>query len=270
MNVVVNMLLQCGVRAVYGDDEVLRIEGLSANHNTDASDAAGAPAREVLVRCKNDHRVAMTAAVLAVGLKAQGICHLEIAIDDLRCVDKTYPTFWKDMNTKFGLDVAVRHADNGVHDCAVNVGTDADTNTPPCHPALPPICLLGLPGSGKSALAGPLATQFGLELIDVDAEISKRIAPLTISDLTTDTAKHPDGFQRFRDIERDVLVSVLARSNVVVDCGGGAVEHNADIFRNHVVSIWVKRPVERVGGHRRSHRFFHHKQGAVREGSSAP
>ena len=130
--------------------------------------------------------------------------------------------------------------------------------------------MLGLPGSGKSALAGPLATQFGLELIDVDAEITKRIAPLTISELTTDTTKHPDGFQRFRDVELDVLVSVLARSNVVVDCGGGAVEHNADIFRDHVVSIWVKRLVARVWDSIAARTGFFITSKAHRGGASAP
>ena len=150
----VNMLLQSGIRAVYGADEVLRIAG-----STPGILAEGGAAREVLVGCKKDHRVAMTAAVLAVGLHAQGASHLEVAVDDMRCVDKTYPTFWKDMKAKFGLDVATRREFSAVR----GAGAGAELQ----FPALPPICLIGLPGCGKSSLAGPLAKQFGLELVDI-------------------------------------------------------------------------------------------------------
>ncbi len=69
--------------AARGCDEALRIEPPAGLWRQDALE------RPVRFRTHNDHRMAMTLALL--GLRLWGV-----EIDDPACVAKTYPTFWED------------------------------------------------------------------------------------------------------------------------------------------------------------------------------
>lgn len=48
--------------------------------------------------CYNDHRIAMSFAVLSARVP-------QITIQDKECVDKTYPTFWLDLENKFNFQL---------------------------------------------------------------------------------------------------------------------------------------------------------------------
>jgi shikimate kinase/3-dehydroquinate synthase len=98
------------------------------------------------------------------------------------------------------------------------------------------IVLVGLMGSGKTAIGRRLAQKLGLEFVDSDAEI-ERAAGLTI----------PEIFERygepyFRDGERRVMTRLLSEGPKVVATGGGAFmnEETRAKVREFGISIWLK------------------------------
>lgn len=81
----------------------------------------------------------------------------------------------------------------------------------------PHVALVGLPGSGKSAVAPLVAERLGLPAVDLDDEIAAR-AGLPVPDLV---ARDEGGF---RALEVAVLAEILERGvRSVVALGGGAV-----------------------------------------------
>jgi 3-phosphoshikimate 1-carboxyvinyltransferase len=66
------------------DDDIMIIEGCTVRKK----------AENVRIDSHNDHRIAMSAAVVAAGLSASGST---IVIENAECVNKSYPGFWKDM-----------------------------------------------------------------------------------------------------------------------------------------------------------------------------
>ena len=80
------------------------------------------------------------------------------------------------------------------------------------------IVLVGPPGAGKSTVGSALAARLGRPLVDLDAEIERRVG-LRVSEIFA-----RDGEARFRRLERE-LSAELARSagGEVVATGGGWV-----------------------------------------------
>lgn len=79
------------------------------------------------------------------------------------------------------------------------------------------IVLIGFSGGGKTTVAQLLATRLGWDIVDTDARIEQRFGksvPVIFAEL---------GEADFRAVERDELLSALARESVVVATGGGAV-----------------------------------------------
>ena len=79
------------------------------------------------------------------------------------------------------------------------------------------IVLIGMPGSGKSAVGAALAVALGRELLDSDEEIVRR-AGRPIPEIFS-----REGETRFRALESQVLADLGRRSGVVIATGGGAV-----------------------------------------------
>ncbi len=99
-----------------------------------------------------------------------------------------------------------------------------------------PIVLVGLMGSGKTAIGRRLAQRLGLEFVDSDAEI-ERAAGLTIPEIFTRY-----GEPYFRDGERRVMTRLLAGGARIIATGGGAFmsEETRARIRETGVSIWLK------------------------------
>lgn len=77
--------------------------------------------------------------------------------------------------------------------------------------------LIGMSGTGKSTVGRAVAEHLGWDLVDTDQEIEIREGrdiPAVFSE---------SGEAHFRAVEREVLLEALARRNVVVATGGGAV-----------------------------------------------
>jgi shikimate kinase len=87
------------------------------------------------------------------------------------------------------------------------------------------IVLVGYRGTGKSSVAGVLASQLRLRAISLDAEIERR-AGKNIPELVRDI-----GWPGFRDVEEQVVSTAAAGDGQVIDCGGGVVEREANFAR---------------------------------------
>jgi shikimate kinase len=91
-----------------------------------------------------------------------------------------------------------------------------------------------MPGCGKSTVGRQLARQIGLQYVDTDIEIERRIA-MSIREFFAER-----GEAAFRDIEQEVIEELTQRSAQVLATGGGA----------------VLRPSNRDALHSRTHVFY--------------
>jgi shikimate kinase len=98
------------------------------------------------------------------------------------------------------------------------------------------IVLVGMPGSGKSAVGRRLATRLDLPFVDADEEI-ERAAGKPIMDIFKD---HGEAY--FREGERKVIARLLGSGPQVLATGGGAlmVGETRDNICRLGVSIWLK------------------------------
>ncbi len=96
-----------------------------------------------------------------------------------------------------------------------------------------PIVLTGFMGTGKSTIGRILATRMGLSLRDIDLLVEERQG-CSINEIF---AAEGEGY--FREIESQVLKSVMRERNIVVSTGGGAViaQENRRIMRNSAFVI---------------------------------
>lgn len=79
------------------------------------------------------------------------------------------------------------------------------------------ICLIGLPGSGKSTVGRQLARRLHLSFADSDQVIEQRLG-CSIREYF-----EREGEERFRDFEEAVLDELTQQSASVLSTGGGAV-----------------------------------------------
>lgn len=162
------------------------------------------------IHCYRDHRIAMSFASL--GCAVPGITLLDTA-----CVDKTYPDFWSHLANvfKFELRAApdVKTGAAGHHAPpagAAEVGPWAEGAT---------LVLVGMRGSGKTALGRCAARELGREHVDLDESFEAAHGPVA-------AFVQARGWPAFREAERALLAEALrARPlGAVLSCGGGVVE----------------------------------------------
>ena len=109
------------------------------------------------------------------------------------------------------------------------------------------IVLIGMRGSGKTAVGRILTQKLGREFIGMDELISHR-AGLTIPEIV-----EKYGWPRFREIEEEVASEVAEWDNIVNATGGGVVtrEENIARLKKNGVVVWLKAGVntllERIG-----------------------
>ena len=98
------------------------------------------------------------------------------------------------------------------------------------------IVLVGMPGSGKSAVGRRLAARLDLPFVDADEEI-ERAAGKPIMDIFKD---HGEAY--FREGERKVIARLLGAGPQVLATGGGALmaAETRDNIRRSGISIWLK------------------------------
>ena len=90
--------------------------------------------------------------------------------------------------------------------------------------------LIGLPGSGKSTIGRELAHELKYKFIDTDKLIEGKYG--NISNIFKE---HGEAY--FRDVESEILKSLMCLDNVVISCGGGIVER--EINKSYMNGIVV-------------------------------
>ena len=102
------------------------------------------------------------------------------------------------------------------------------------------VVLIGMPGSGKSAVGKILAGQTGRPLIDTDQLITEK-AGKSIPEIFRE-----DGEPAFRDLESTVIREVSLLGGQIVSTGGGAVlrPENVAVLRQNGRLFWLDRNPE--------------------------
>ncbi|MFG6446889.1 shikimate kinase [Roseateles sp. BYS180W] len=100
------------------------------------------------------------------------------------------------------------------------------------------LCLVGMPGVGKSTAGRMLAKQLKVQFFDSDAVIEQRLCGETIKQFFSRC-----GEEAFRDLESEVLAELVGRGGEwVLATGGGAVlrERNRELLRTHSTVIYLR------------------------------
>jgi shikimate dehydrogenase len=102
--------------------------------------------------------------------------------------------------------------------------------------------LIGMPGSGKSAVGACLAQHYGRELIDTD-ELVTQMTGKTPAELLLE-----QGEAQFRALEAEAVRRAAAHSGVVIATGGGAVlrEDNVRALRRNGRLLFLDRPPDQL------------------------
>jgi len=102
------------------------------------------------------------------------------------------------------------------------------------------IVLIGMRGSGKTAVGKVLAQRLGRELIEMDKLITQK-AKLSIPEIVK---KH--GWEGFRDIEEEITAGVAKRDNIINATGGGVVVRGQNISRlkQNGLVVWLTASVD--------------------------
>jgi len=142
-----------------------------------------------------DHRVAMAFALC-------GLCSDGISIEDPDCVNKSYPTFWTDLER-------VRRQ----------------------HRA---IALVGMRATGKTTLGKALAAQMHSTFIDTDEQFVAAHGPIA-------SFVEANGWPAFRREEERIVADALVPGNVVAT-GGGAIESEVTraVLNERASVVWLR------------------------------
>lgn len=102
------------------------------------------------------------------------------------------------------------------------------------------VVLVGMMGSGKTAIGRALAEALDVDFLDSDQEIVEAAA-MSIAEIF-----ERDGEAFFRDRETEVIRRLLDSRVGILSTGGGAFmsERNRDIISEHGVSIWLDADLE--------------------------
>ena len=99
-----------------------------------------------------------------------------------------------------------------------------------------PVVLVGLMGSGKSAVGRRVAKQLGIGFKDSDQLIVKA-AGISIAEIF-----ELAGEVKFREMELKTLSNLALASPQIIATGGGAFcqDATADLLLQHTITIWLK------------------------------
>lgn len=100
------------------------------------------------------------------------------------------------------------------------------------------IFLIGFMGCGKSTVAAKLKQMYGMHVVEMDEEISKR------QKMSIPKIFEQYGEEYFRNLESTLLEEIATGSGQVVSCGGGVVlrEGNVEEMKKsgHIVLLTAK------------------------------
>ncbi|ETV71656.1 3-phosphoshikimate 1-carboxyvinyltransferase, variant 2 [Aphanomyces astaci] len=199
--VMVEELAKCGVESGELPDGIW-IQGRGGGLLTPPLTFPNIPAK---IACHNDHRIAMSFAVL-------GAYWPHIVITDKECTDKTFPSFWDECST------------------ALRVSFQVPSYPPPplATKAASTIYLIGMRGVGKTSLGKHAASALGLHWIDMDEYLEAH--PLLLGmPIKEYVAVHGWAAFRAQEVACLQLWAKDPPQNTIISCGGGVVESAAAV-----------------------------------------
>lgn len=192
--------------------------GVQAHEHDDGIVVYGRPLSELQtsepIACYDDHRIAMAFSVLASVVPST-----RTTLEEKRCVEKTWPSWWDVLSTQLCVPIAA--ADEAVSLVPLPRASATLPGVPHRYAPDATIVLIGMRASGKSHIGRRLAARMHRTFVDADVVFSQRF------DLSAFVAQH--GWDAFRTEETRVLEQLLrdcARGHVLA-LGGGVVESAA-------------------------------------------
>lgn len=104
------------------------------------------------------------------------------------------------------------------------------------------IFLVGMPGSGKSALGRRVATKLQLPYLDTDTYLTERTG------MNTAQLYEIYGEQAFRDGETRLLQELINATPGIISTGGGVSlrEENRRMMKDHGYIVLIDRPIDDI------------------------
>lgn len=183
------------------------------------------------IHCYDDHRVAMSFAVLSL------VAPKPVLILEKECTGKTWPGYWDILHQLFKAEL------DGVEQPRVHRDTHYGGSKPTKS-----IIVIGMRGAGKTTTGGWAARYLGWPFVDLDTALEEHVS-MTIPDLIKEK-----GWDGFRDEEFKLLERAVKEKGTghVLACGGGIVETKAarDILNNYQkdggIVLLVTRDIEKI------------------------
>ncbi|KAK0551008.1 hypothetical protein OC845_002363 [Tilletia horrida] len=229
------------------------------------------------IYCYDDHRVAMAFSILAVATPkgaADSEAERGVLIEEKRCVEKTWPNWWDDLERRVGVKV---HGAEPSHASAAGQSEDKTATVAPSSQlsrlskSLTPlryasdatIFCIGMRASGKTYLGAFGAAALRRPFVDADAVMNERIqkemqisgsaAPGQVNSALSAFVQEK-GWPAFRQLELDVLKEMLAKQSKghLISLGGGVVEtpECRELLREYAALrgpvVYVIRDIEEV------------------------
>lgn len=104
------------------------------------------------------------------------------------------------------------------------------------------IFLIGMPGSGKSALGRRVAGKLQLPYLDMDVYLTE------VTGMDTAQLYQHFGDQAFRDAETRLLQELVGVTPGIISTGGGTClrPENRALMQNHGVIVYIDRPLDDI------------------------
>ena len=227
-------------------DELAKF-GVRTQEHEDGLEVFGQPMeslrQDVSVHCYDDHRVAMAFSVLAAVAPGPGT-----VLEEKRCVEKTWPNWWDDLERKLGIKVegVELESQTSAGSAAVSLTQRNNRLTAGNYPEDATIFCIGMRGTGKTYLGKFAAYALQRPFLDADAIFDER------HKLNGFVAKN--GWPAFRKLEKELLEELMSTksSGHLISLGGGIVEtpECRQLLREYAEKrgpvIYVKRDIEEI------------------------
>ena len=99
------------------------------------------------------------------------------------------------------------------------------------------ICIIGMPGSGKSTIGRALSDYLKYDFYDTDEQIEIE------SQSKINEIFNKKGEEHFRKLERSILKKLILNKKIVVSTGGGIILKNKDLLKQSF-NIYLKCDLE--------------------------